>query len=252
MFACRTVWQRVAARLQVLAFVGPASAYEAGVNALVRIADRQTRWLQSGRLRQYQSLVLCSVLFVLVAAAALAPPPLRVRPFDNLFPSETAILVAMLAGMAMTIVTGSRLVAIAGLGVTGYGMGVLFLLFGAPDLAMTQFAIETLTVILLVLVLPRLPPFTIRAPRATRVWDALLVATLGAGVATVLVLILGNMAPSRLAPFFLAESAPAAHGRNVVNVILVDFRSLDTLGEITVLALAAVGVGALMIGRKRQ
>lgn len=251
-FACRPVWQRLAERVRAVARIGPASAYEEAVKALLQVADWQTRWLQSGRLRQYQSFVLFSVVVMLVAAAVVAPWPPRGKSLGVLFPSETAVVLAMLAGMVLTIATPSRLVAIAGLGVTGYGMGVLFLLFGAPDLAMTQFAIETLAVILLMLVLPRLPRFAARSAPATRTRDALLAATLGAGIAVTLVLLLGELAPSRLAPFFLTESVPAAHGRNVVNVILVDFRSLDTLGEITVLGLAALGVGALMTGTKRS
>ncbi|MDX9831956.1 MAG: DUF4040 domain-containing protein, partial [Anaerolineae bacterium] len=140
----------------------------------------------------------------------------------------------------------SRLAAVAALGVIGYSTAVIYVLFGAPDLAMTQFALETLTVILFVLVLYRLPRFAVLSNRGTRIREAV-VALAAGGLMTTLVLTVTSVPlRSRLAPYFAANSLELAHGRNLVNVILVDFRGMDTLGEITVLAAAAVGVYALM------
>jgi len=123
---------------------------------------------------------------------------------------------------------------------------MIYIQFGAPDLAMTQFAIETLTVILFVFVLYRLPHFARYTSKTTRLRDAL-VALSGGAMMTLLVLVV-NATPflSRLTPYFAENSYPLAKGRNIVNVILVDFRGIDTLGEITVLAVAAIGVFALM------
>jgi multicomponent Na+:H+ antiporter subunit A len=140
----------------------------------------------------------------------------------------------------------SRLGAVVALGVTGYGMGLIYILFGAPDLAMTQFAIETLVVILFVLVLYRLPRFIDISSRAMRWRDAVVSTTIG-GLITLLILTVAALPPQlRLKFYFIENSLALAHGRNVVNVILVDFRALDTLGEITVLAIAAIGVFALL------
>jgi multicomponent Na+:H+ antiporter subunit A len=140
----------------------------------------------------------------------------------------------------------SRLATIALLGSIGFSIALLFLLYSAPDLAMVQFAIETLTVILFVLVIYRLPKFAQLSSRRTKTIDSL-VSVLGGLMMTLLMLITSaHPGPSLLAPFFLENSMSQAYGRNVVNVILVDFRGLDTLGEITVLAIAAIGVSALL------
>jgi multicomponent Na+:H+ antiporter subunit A len=119
-------------------------------------------------------------------------------------------------------------------------------MFGAPDLAMTQFLIESLTVILFVLALYHLPQFSRISSNRTRLRDLMISAVVGA-LATLLVLsAAGTQLQPKISDFFVERSLPEAHGRNVVNVILVDFRGFDTFGETTVLAIAAAGVVALL------
>ena len=145
-----------------------------------------------------------------------------------------------------TVWVPSRLGAIVAMGVIGYGLALIFIDFGAPDLAMTQFLIETMTVILFVWVIYRLPKLTGASTRAQRVRNAL-VAIAGGTLMSILVLVaLSVQEGSRLAGFFAENSFILAHGRNIVNVIIVDFRGMDTLGEITVLSLAGVGVYTLL------
>jgi multicomponent Na+:H+ antiporter subunit A len=136
--------------------------------------------------------------------------------------------------------------AVVALGVVGYSVAMVFILFGAPDLAMTQIMIETLTVILFVLVFYHLPRFVDLSSMSSRIRDALISLLLGA-LMTILVLVAvtAQFHPT-ISSYFAENSLPEAHGRNIVNVILVDFRALDTLGEITVLALAGVGVYSLL------
>jgi len=135
---------------------------------------------------------------------------------------------------------------VVALGVVGYATALIFILFGAPDLAMTQFMIETLTVILLVLVFYHLPRFAHISSTPSRVRDVI-VSLAGGALVTVMVLAaLREQFYPPISSYFVENSLPMAHGRNVVNVILVDFRALDTLGEITVLALAGLGVYALL------
>ena len=153
----------------------------------------------------------------------------------------------MVVGAALVVRARSILFAVASLGLVGYGLALLFLFFGGPDLALTQFAVETLTVILFVLVLRRLPPLR----TVSSALDAGPGRGRGPGRAGPLMtgIVLATAAayhPAPLREYFARASVPLAHGRNVVNVILVDFRALDTLGEITVLAVAALGVFALM------
>jgi multicomponent Na+:H+ antiporter subunit A len=225
---------------------GPAQWYSSALTGLNTVALAQTRVLQSGYLSAYLLTIIATVVslvgYTLVQHEGL----------DNLVGwSDIRFYEAVLAGLILlatlaTVRSRSRLGAIAALGVVGYGIALIFILFGAPDLAMTQFLVETLTVILFVLVFYHLPRFTVLSSRPARVRDALVALTAG-GLMTVLVLVATHVTwfPT-IASYFVESSLPLAHGRNVVNVILVDFRGLDTLGEITVLAIAAVGVYALL------
>ena len=138
------------------------------------------------------------------------------------------------------------------LGSTGYAMAALFVAQGAPDLALTQVAIETLTTVLFVLVLRRLPDrFESRtAPirRTLRIAVAVIVGV----AAFMMTLAVGGIDPlNDVSDTMVDDALPAGDGRNVVNVILVDFRGLDTLGEITVLAAAAIGTVALARAGRR-
>jgi len=143
--------------------------------------------------------------------------------------------------------------AVLSLGAVGYGVALTYALLGAPDLAMTQFAVETLTVVIFVLVFAQLRGFGDLSSPLVRTRDAILAAAVGTLVTTLVLYIGASGTTSRLSSYF-AEAAPRlAHGRNVVNVILVDFRGFDTLGETTVLVTVAIGVRALLlIGRERR
>ncbi len=120
-------------------------------------------------------------------------------------------------------------------------------MYGAPDLAITQILIETLTIILFVLVVYRLPHFIRLSTPRSRMRDAVVALGVG-GLITFLVLEAGRGEEGHpaVAQYFAEHSVLLAHGRNIVNVILVDFRGLDTLGEITVLSISAIGVYALL------
>ncbi len=139
------------------------------------------------------------------------------------------------------------------MGLVGFGTAIVFLTFGAPDVALTQFTVEVLLVVILATVLIRLP---LRARDARtgrqRASDAVVAGMLGLSVALVLLAVLASPFDPRLGDWFGAQSVPGGYGRNVVNVILVDFRALDTLGEIAVLAIAAFSVLALLRGAGRH
>jgi multicomponent Na+:H+ antiporter subunit A len=132
------------------------------------------------------------------------------------------------------------------LGAVGYGVAMTFLLFGAPDLAMTQFSVETLTVLIYVLVFRHFRNLDSLSSPLVRLRDGLIAAGGGALIgALVLTTSMSETAPA-LREYFAEFGPTLGHGRNIVNVILVDFRAFDTLGEITVLATAAIGVRALL------
>jgi multicomponent Na+:H+ antiporter subunit A len=231
---------------------GPARWYDWSIRGLLLVAQWQTRFLQGGRLRGY-------LLITLLAATGLVAYPLvgqwrlaSLQGWSDVRFYEAGLVVLILLGATATVRSQSRLGAVAALGVVGYSVATIFVFFGAPDLAMTQFVIETLMVILFVLVFYHLPPFAVLTNRAVRTRDALV--ALGAGlVMTSLVLIATNVpADTDVSDYYRQHSFTAAHGRNIVNVILVDFRAGDTLGEITVLAIAGAGVFALLKFRQRE
>jgi multicomponent Na+:H+ antiporter subunit A len=165
---------------------------------------------------------------------------------------EGALAALIVAGALSAVFARSTMAAVLSLGVVGYGVAVMYALLGAPDLAMTQFAVETLTVVIFVLVFARLRGFGDLSSTVVKVRDAIVAIAAGTLVTTLVLFVGASGTTSRLAAYF-ADAAPRlAHGNNIVNVILVDFRGFDTMGEITVLVTVAIGVRALLlIGRER-
>ena len=142
------------------------------------------------------------------------------------------------------------MLAVAALGAVGFSVALLiFLGLGAPDLAMTQMLVETLIVVIILLVLRHLP--TIQAERSetglSRAASAALAVGAGVLVTGLALAVAAVPFDPSVSTYFAQESVPGGFGRNVVNVILVDFRALDTLGEVTVLAVAALGAHVLVL-----
>jgi multicomponent Na+:H+ antiporter subunit A len=165
---------------------------------------------------------------------------------------EVATVLIMIVAIFFAIFTESRLSAVAAMGVIGYTICLIFVYYSAPDLAMTQFTIDTLTVILFVLVLYRLPKYLHLSETKTRLRDGL-VAVLFGSLITVLAIEVLQVSHAGETKRFYAENAYVlAKGKNIVNVILVDFRGMDTMVEITVLAIAALGVFGLLKLRIRN
>jgi len=210
--------------------------------------------LQSASLRSYALVViLTSVVLVGTALAAnrVLPTPSRWTPVQ---PHEGMLAALIVAAAVSATLARSNIAAVLSVGTVGYGVALLYALFGAPDLAMTQFAVETLTVVIFVLVFYQLRgSFGDLSSPLTKARDAAVSVAAGLLVTTLVLFIGASGTTSRLSEYF-ADAAPRlAHGRNVVNVILVDFRGVDTLGEITVLVTVAIGVGALLLmGRERR
>jgi multicomponent Na+:H+ antiporter subunit A len=233
---------------------GTERLYTRSLAALDTISRRAAPALQGASLRSYALIVLLtSVVLVGTALAASRVLPTLSR-WTPIQPHEGMIAGLVVAAAVSAAFARTNMTAVLSLGTVGYGVSLLYALFGAPDLAMTQFAVETLTVVIFVLVFYQLRGgFGDLSPPLTRTRDALVAAAAGTLVTTLVLFIGASGTTSRLSAYF-ADAAPRlAHGRNVVNVILVDFRGLDTLGEITVLVTVAIGVGALLrIGGERR
>jgi multicomponent Na+:H+ antiporter subunit A len=241
--------QKLFAPTNVISRVGPEQWYFWIMDGVLAFGRWQTRLLQSGYLRHYLIIIILSMVglgsYALYRYDVFSQNLILRMP--DVTGYELVIQILIIGGAIMVTLSKSRLAAVAALGEVGFGVALLFVLFGAPDLAMTQFSIETLSVILLVLVLYRLPRFIkFTRSRLAETTD-IIVATMGGLFMTLLVLLVTALpAQSRLAPYFAEASYEEAHGHNVVNVILVDFRGFDTMGEITVLGIAAIGVFGLL------
>jgi multicomponent Na+:H+ antiporter subunit A len=160
--------------------------------------------------------------------------------------ADWAIVILLAGGIAGVVQARSRMAAVAMLGLVGFTVAGWFVLLGAPDLALTQLLIETLTVVLVVLVFRHLPPAFPRGGKLRKTSAGVVAVTLGAFTGVATYLLTGRRELSETGEQFLAEGEGLTGGANVVNTILVDFRALDTLGEIAVLAVAAAGMIAIV------
>jgi len=236
----------IVSRLQINSSWGPQHWYRLILAGLNHLAERQTQLLQSGYLRYYLLIIILTSLALAGTKLFIALDTARfTASFDARFHEWLIAGVILFAAFA-AVMAKSRLAAVAALGVVGYGVALVFVFFGAPDLAMTQFMIETLTVILFVLVFHHLPRFAILSSRFAWVRDAILTLALGALITIIVLIGSGIQLYPKISTYFIENSLSLAHGRNIVNVILVDFRGFDTFGEITVLAVAGIGVYALL------
>ena len=160
---------------------------------------------------------------------------------------ELAVVIIAVIGIIAVLTASNRLTAIVSLGIQGFAVALIFMLFGAPDLSFTQFMVETLSVVILALVLTRLSLFK-RDHRSfwQSMIDGVIAIACGIGLTGLLLSVLSHPFDGRLSAFFAEHSYPIAHGRNIVNVIIVDYRGLDTLGEIGVVLIAGLAILALV------
>ncbi|HXH57712.1 hydrogen gas-evolving membrane-bound hydrogenase subunit E [Iamia sp.] len=228
-----------------------AGAYAAALRGLNALADRVTGIVQPGSLPIYIGVITFTAA-VIPGALLLTGPSWPGWPELVRTPGHIAAAAVIIGAALAAAVVRRRFTAALFLGVTGYAMAGLFVVQGAPDLALTQVSIETLTTVLFVLVLRRLPDrFEHRQPQWRR---ALRIAVAASVAGTVFFLALASDAedpPTPASDTMVERALPDGEGRNVVNVILVDFRGWDTLGEITVLAAAAIGTVALARSGRR-
>ncbi|MSW52968.1 MAG: DUF4040 domain-containing protein, partial [Actinobacteria bacterium] len=226
-------------------------SYVVLVRATERLSVAAARATQSGSLPVY----LMTILFVFAAATATtlitgAPWNVELRVWDE--PAQGAIGLLIVAATVLTLRSRRRLKAVVLSGVVGYGVATLFALQGAPDLALTQFLVETVTLVVVVLVLRRLPSHftgTVSSKRRRRV-HLLTGVVVGTLMAVLTVVAAGAREAAPVSELFAAASKLAG-GENIVNVTLVDLRAWDTMGEIAVLVVAATGVTSLLFLRRR-
>jgi multicomponent Na+:H+ antiporter subunit A len=206
-----------------------------------------TRTLQNGYLRLYV-LTTLSVLCMLLGYKLLTDISISLdfKSLTEITVYEAMILIIMFIAILLSVFSKSRLAAIASMGVVGFSVCLLFVFYSAPDLAMTQFAIDTLTVVMFVLIIYRLPRYLAYSNKLVRLRDGLVSIVFGSLITLLVLEVLNAPMNKQTAEYYADNAYILAKGKNVVNVILVDFRGLDTMVEITVLSIAAIGVYSLL------
>jgi multicomponent Na+:H+ antiporter subunit A len=228
---------------------------ERGYVGLIRRLDRAavevTGLTQRGSVAAYLSVIL--VVVVLLPGAAMTRAlrsPHDLVAWDT--PGQLVVAAVIVVAAILTARSRRRLKAVVMVGVTGYGTATLFLLHGAPDLALTQVLVETVSLVVLVLVLRRLPAyFTDRPLTRRRYWRMAIGALVAAAVAGFMIVSTSARTATPVSATYPQEAVAFGGGRNIVNVTLVDIRAWDTMGEIAVLVAAATGVASLVFIRSR-
>ncbi|MGV9802550.1 Na+/H+ antiporter subunit A [Mycobacterium sp. NPDC003449] len=225
--------------------------YDAVIRGLDVVSVRLTGETQRGSLPATQSVILCTLVALPIATLVLGT---HNRPELALWGSPLQVVVGliMLAAAVGTTVMRNRLAAVLLVGVTGYGCGTIFAFHGAPDLALTQFLVETLVLVIFVLVLRTLPAESDAAKiNHRRVPRAILAVAVGASVTALTVYAMAARTGVGIAELLPDAAYYRGHGANTVNVLLVDIRAWDTMGEIMVLLVAATGVASLVFRNRR-
>ncbi len=221
--------------------------YQASIQFVRWVSFRVTGRTQTGSLPQYLGLtaLLCAGvpgILVLALGGDLSGIPLT----QSLQQGTVALFITGTA--ALTVAMRQRLAAALALGAVGCGVALLFVLYGAPDLALTQFLVETLSLVVFLLVLRLLPrEFPPLRSQLTQWIRAAIAVFVGVSMGILGLLAGAARVGDTVAQDLVERSYPDAHGRNIVNVILVDFRGFDTYGEITVVLTAAVGIATLVL-----
>lgn len=222
--------------------------FDALIAAVVGLAQKIIQPLHDGAFTRYAGIMAVTVVgagYYAFVTGTVGPVTRAVQPVEAIAAAGWAMLVA--ATLGLVFMHRNRLFALILIGIVGLMVSVAFVYFSAPDLALTQFTVEVVTIILLLLALNFLPNRTpVESSRFRRLRDAAI--GIAAGAATMSLsyyyLLRDTVSPS-ISEFHLANSYKGGGGTNVVNVILVDFRGFDTYGEIIVLGIAALLIYAL-------
>ena len=235
--------------IQNFAALSPERFYNKTNQLLLKFSSRYTDLMHNGYLRSYVIKIIIFAEFLLIYDLVVGGPlVIDYSLLSEITLFDAASVVFMIAGVMMTLFTKSRLTAVIGTSVVGYALCLLFMIYSAPDLAITQFTIDTLIVVLFVLVMFNLPPFIKFADLNSKVIlrDAVVSISFGLIMSLIALRVLQVPTSKEVSEFYGTFAYTLAKGKNVVNVILVDFRGMDTLFEIIVLGIAAIGVYSLI------
>lgn len=231
-----------------------ADVYDGLMCAVREVASRVTSYIQHGSLPLY--LLTLFAFLAAVSAYGVVHGGLMHFVQGSLFVDYRQWMLALilLVAAAVVVISPYRLLSIACLGVIGFVTTLVFMLFSAPDVAKTQLLVETLLVVFFVIIMRHMPHLNSVKQHSTgrKLVNFSVAAMAGITVSVILLGITGRPFDTHLSEYFAQQSYPAAHGRNVVNVILVDFRAFDTMGEALVVVVAALAAWAVLRSRAKR
>lgn len=227
--------------------IAPKGVMEWGAEKAKLFAFKYTRLFHNGYLRIYLAVII--VFFTVLVGYRLfteVPITINTSGLTEFRLYELVVTAIMVVAIILTVVTPSRLTALASMSIVGYCICLIFVFYGAPDLAMTQFTIDTLTVVLFSLVMFNLPSYSKIKSVKIRVRDGIISAAFGLLIALITLQALVTPAEKDISKYYAENTYALAKGKNAVNVILVDFRGFDTMIETIVLSIAAIGVYSML------
>ena len=216
-------------------------------NDIIRFSTWYTGKFHNGYLRSYHLKIILFAEGLLIYKLWMSGP-IQID-FDNLTPLtiyEVAVVIILLGALLIVVTTPSRLTAVVSMSVIGYCICLMYVFYSAPDLAMTQFTIDTLSTVLFVLVLYKLPGFLNLASAKQQYRDIVVALGFGAILSIIALKVLYEPIQTQTSDFYGENAYILAKGKNVVNLILADFRGIDTMFETVVLGIAALGVYSLL------
>ncbi|MGR5286485.1 hydrogen gas-evolving membrane-bound hydrogenase subunit E [Vibrio maritimus] len=217
------------------------------LHAMVSFAKWQTNLLQTKRMSVYGLLSFGTLAVLLISHTPMSFSQFAGR-LEGIKLYEVVIAALLIASSFVVIISRTKFLAVAALGMIGFMTTLVFMIYSAPDVAKTQLLVETLMVVFLVLLMRHVPKLSTvkQHSKGRRVLHALVAGSIGVAVTMMLISITADPIDMSVSQFFNEQSVPGGHGRNIVNVILVDFRAFDTFGEVLVVALAGLCAVSLL------
>lgn len=231
-----------------LNFFAPTRVYDALLSATLKYAATISRYYQSGLLRRYFLIIFSASSLIILFGFLYFQPEIKYVNSPIHF-VDVCIGLIIIFSTVSTLATHSKIWAITQIGIVGTCLILFFIFYGAPDLALTQLLVEIFTLTIFVFALHRLPRLRRYSSTKTHIRDLFISGVFGLLMGALTYFSFSTQLEKTVASFYTENSYLKAHGKNIVNVILVDFRAFDTLGEVSVILMAALGVYILM--RKR-
>lgn len=228
--------------------------YDSTGKYLPNYSANMTNSYVNGYVRDSLVIIFGMLIVVTIVTLLSVPFDFNFKDINNIHIYEIAILILLIIAAFMVVIAKSRLFSVIMLGVVGYSVSVLFVFFKAPDLALTQFVVESISTALFLLCFYHLPNLNrYNETRSFKLTNALISIGVGLVVIILGLIAYGNRHFTSIGEYYKAHVYDLAHGKNMVNVILVDFRGMDTLFESSVLGIAGLGVYTMIkLRRKHQ